>query len=69
MKNDIAPRRGYCWGLSSPPKVLQAKTPSAGRYASRYDMKIYAEATIERASAWWHAYDEGWHRLKEEKTT
>jgi hypothetical protein len=21
-KNDLAPRRGYCWGSSSPPKVL-----------------------------------------------
>jgi hypothetical protein len=27
-KNDLAPRRGYCWGSSSPPKVLKAKTPS-----------------------------------------
>jgi hypothetical protein len=28
-----------------------SKTPSTRRYARRYDMKIYAEATIERASA------------------
>ena len=27
-KNDLAPRRGYCWGYSSPPKVLKTKTPS-----------------------------------------
>jgi hypothetical protein len=24
-KNDLALRRGYCWGSSSPPKVLKAK--------------------------------------------
>jgi hypothetical protein len=45
------------------------KTPLEGRYASRHDMKIKAEATIEGSSAWWHARDEGWHRLKEENTT
>jgi hypothetical protein len=28
-KNDLAPRRGYYWGSSSPPKVLNTKTPSA----------------------------------------
>jgi hypothetical protein len=28
-KNDLAPRMGYCWGSSSPPKVLKAKIPSA----------------------------------------
>jgi hypothetical protein len=27
-KNDLAPRRGYYWGSSSPPKVLKAETPS-----------------------------------------
>jgi hypothetical protein len=32
-------------------------------------MKTYVEATIEGASAWWHAQDEGWHQLKGEKTT
>jgi hypothetical protein len=29
MKNDLAPRRGYCRGSSSPPKVLKEKTPLA----------------------------------------
>jgi hypothetical protein len=43
-------REMYYWGPSSPPKVLQAKTPSARRYTSKY-MKIHAEVTIERASA------------------
>jgi hypothetical protein len=28
-----------------------SKTPSTGRYVIRYDMKIYAEVTIEGASA------------------
>jgi hypothetical protein len=51
----LAIMKRICWGPSFLPKVLQAKTPSTGRYASRYDMKIYAEATIERALAWWHA--------------
>jgi hypothetical protein len=27
-KNDLAPRRGYYWGSSSPPKVLKEKTSS-----------------------------------------
>jgi hypothetical protein len=29
MKNDLAPRRGYCWGHASSPKVLQKETASA----------------------------------------
>jgi hypothetical protein len=32
-------------------------------------MKMKDEATIQGASTWWHDRDEGWHRLKEEKTT
>jgi hypothetical protein len=28
-KNDLAPRRGYCWGHASSPKVLQKETASA----------------------------------------
>jgi hypothetical protein len=28
-KNDLAPRRGYCWDHASSPKVLQEETPSA----------------------------------------
>jgi hypothetical protein len=27
-KNDLAPRRGYCWDHASSPKVLQEETPS-----------------------------------------
>jgi hypothetical protein len=27
-KNDLAPRRGYCWGHASSPKVLQEETAS-----------------------------------------
>jgi hypothetical protein len=26
QKNDLAPRRGYCWWSSSPPNVLKTKT-------------------------------------------
>jgi hypothetical protein len=33
-KNDLAPRRGYCFGYSSPSKVLKAKTPLAKWYKS-----------------------------------
>jgi hypothetical protein len=29
MKNDLAPRRGYCWDHASSPKVLQKETASA----------------------------------------
>jgi hypothetical protein len=28
-KNDLAPRRGYCWDHASSPKVLQKETASA----------------------------------------
>jgi hypothetical protein len=28
-KNDLAPRRGYCWDYASSPKVLQKETASA----------------------------------------
>jgi hypothetical protein len=28
-KNDLAPRRGYCWDHASSPKVLQEETASA----------------------------------------
>jgi hypothetical protein len=28
-KNDLAPRRGYCWDHASSPKVLQEKTASS----------------------------------------
>jgi hypothetical protein len=28
-KHDLAPQRGYCWGSSSPLKVLKTKTPLA----------------------------------------
>jgi hypothetical protein len=28
-KNNLAPRRGYCWDHASSPKVLQEETPSA----------------------------------------
>jgi hypothetical protein len=28
-KNDLAPRRGYCWDYASSPKVLQGETASA----------------------------------------
>jgi hypothetical protein len=28
-KNDLAPRRGYCWDHASAPKVLQEETASA----------------------------------------
>jgi hypothetical protein len=28
-KNDLAPRRGYCWGHASSPKVLQEEIASA----------------------------------------
>jgi hypothetical protein len=28
-KNDLAPRRGYCWDHASSPKVLQEETTSA----------------------------------------
>jgi hypothetical protein len=29
MKNDLAPRRGYCWDHASSPKVLQEETALA----------------------------------------
>jgi hypothetical protein len=29
MKNDLAPRRGYCWDHASSPKVLRKETASA----------------------------------------
>jgi hypothetical protein len=29
MKNNLAPQRGYCWGSSSPPKVLKTKVSLA----------------------------------------
>jgi hypothetical protein len=32
MKNDLAPRRGYCWDHASSPKVLQEETPSANLF-------------------------------------
>ena len=43
-KNDLAPRRGYCWGQASSPKVLQEETPSANPF------KRSAEATTHEAS-------------------
>jgi hypothetical protein len=39
-KNDLALRRGYCWGSSPPLKVLKAKTPSVRQYKGRCDMKV-----------------------------
>jgi hypothetical protein len=50
MKN-AKPIKTPVGGLLLRRRSSKQKTPSAGRYASRYDMKIYAEATIERASA------------------
>jgi hypothetical protein len=44
-KNDIAPRRGYCWGSSSLPMVLKAKTSS-----TKMIQKL-AEATFSLGSA------------------
>jgi hypothetical protein len=38
-KNDLAPRRSYCWGPSSSSKVFETKTPSAGWYASKTQHK------------------------------
>jgi hypothetical protein len=40
MKNDLAPRRGYCCESSPPPKVLRAKTPSTRQYKGRCNIKI-----------------------------
>jgi hypothetical protein len=44
-KNDLAPRRGYCWGSASSPKVLEEETPSEDQHGSN------AEATIQGALA------------------
>jgi hypothetical protein len=42
-ENDLAPRRSYCWGSSSPPKVLKAKTPSSRQNEGKCNMKIQPE--------------------------
>jgi hypothetical protein len=34
-KNDLAPRRGYCWDHASSPKVLQEETASAEAVCTR----------------------------------
>jgi hypothetical protein len=47
MKNDLVPRRATVGGLLLHRRSSKQKTPSA----RRYDMKIYVEATIERALA------------------
>jgi hypothetical protein len=44
-KNDLAPRRGYCWGHASSLKVLQEETPSVNPF------KRSAEDTTHEASA------------------
>jgi hypothetical protein len=50
-KNDLAPRWGYCWGSASSLKVIQEETPSEDQHISKYSAKVYAEATIQEASA------------------
>jgi hypothetical protein len=52
MKNDLAPRRGYCWGSSFPPKVLKAKTPSAKYYKGIHDMKIQLKDDADRSQSY-----------------
>jgi hypothetical protein len=66
-KNDLAPRRGYCWGPTSSPKVLQAKTPSAVCYANWDSTKVQAEATIQGASAWQRLETNGSTDLKSKR--
>jgi hypothetical protein len=43
--------KGAVGGLLLRRRSSKQKTPLAGRYASKHDMKINAEATIEGASA------------------
>jgi hypothetical protein len=50
MKNDLAPRRGYCWGSSSLLKDLKEKTPSARQYEGRCDMKTQAKDDADKKS-------------------
>jgi hypothetical protein len=60
-KNDLAPRRGYCWGSSSPPKVLKEKpfrqnnTKAHQSYLkprfSPSRLRLYVEATMQNAEA------------------
>jgi hypothetical protein len=45
-KNDLAPRRGYCWGYASSLKILEEETPSAD------SLKSSAETITHKALAW-----------------
>jgi hypothetical protein len=50
-KNDLAPRRSYSWGSSSPPKVLKTKRPSRQRHCLKATTSN-AEATAEERQLW-----------------
>jgi hypothetical protein len=65
-KNDLASRRGYFWGPSSP-KVLQEKTPLVVWYANWHNTKVQAKATIQGASAWQRLETKGNTDLKSKR--
>jgi hypothetical protein len=48
MKNDLAPRRGYCWDHASSPKVLQKETPSANPLVRNTEAIAHEASTLER---------------------
>jgi hypothetical protein len=48
MKNDLAPRRGYCWDHASSPKVLQGEIASASRISMK--LRSYSVSEDERSN-------------------
>jgi hypothetical protein len=64
-KNDLAPRRGYCWGPSSSPKVLQAKNTFGSVICELTQhegtSRSYNPGSFGMTTPW----DEGQQRLKE----
>jgi hypothetical protein len=47
-KNDLAPRRGYCWWSASLPKVLQEETPSEDQHKQRQSYHLGSFGIITR---------------------
>ena len=62
-KNDLAPRRGYCWDHASSPKVLQGETASA-----KSCLYVMPKLPLMKLRCYSVSEDDGSNRLKDGMT-